>query len=103
MNGYFIGILESIKSNQFDDDTFAPDKHNWALARSWYYKYGDAETISDKELLDLLYYFYVHENLDFYDNVRFAQVAESINIRYRIPTGNLLEMFSDFRKLVYEL
>lgn len=103
MNKYFIDILEKMKTNQFDNDAFIPDEHNWELARSWYHKYSVVETISDKELLELLYFFYVHENLDFYDNVHFTQVAESIHIMYGVEKNNLLKMFSDFRKLVYEL
>lgn len=103
MNKYLIDILEKTKSNQFNDSTFIPDAHNWELVKLWYYKYSQNNAIPDKKLLDLLYFFYVHENLDFYDNARFAQVAETMYITYGVETGSLLRMFSDFRKLIYEL
>lgn len=100
---YFIGILEKVKTGQFDDDTFVPDRHNWEQARLWYLKHSFADEISNKELLDLLYFFYVHENLDVYDNVHFSEVAESIYEKYKIEKKKFLQAFLDFRKLVYEI
>lgn len=102
MNMYFVDILEKIKLNQFNVETFVPDECNWTLARSWYLKYSVTEIMSDKNLLDLLYFFYVHENLDIYDNVRFSQVAELVYKKYKVEKSSLLTMFSDFHKLVYE-
>lgn len=57
----------------------------------------------DECVLDLLYFFYTHENLDFYDNVQFDKIAKSLYMQYGIGKGDLLKMFSDFRKLVYEV
>lgn len=103
MNKYFVDILESIKSNQFSGSIFTPDEQNWELAKSWYHKYSNVEEISDKELLNLLYLFYTHENLDFSDNVHFDQVAHSICEKYEIDRCNFLNMIVDFRKLIYSV
>ena len=103
MNMYFIDIFEKIKFNQFNDDSFVPNECYWELAKSWYLKYSVSEIISDKDLLDLLYFFYIHENLDLYDNVRFSQVTEPVCKKYNVNRSSLLKMFSDFHRLVYEM
>ncbi len=101
MNMYFINLLESMKRESFDESTFVPDISNWQLAKSWYDKYGSIKSISDQKLLDLLYFFYIHENLDYYDNSHFSEVANSIQSLYKINTNSVLNAFIDFRILIY--
>ena len=103
MNEYFISLLQAMKTNELDRDSFVPDKYNWGLAQLWYNRYSstEAETLSDVELLDLLYFFYIHENLEFYSKSDITQVADLVYKRYGIEKDNLLAMFSDFNKLVY--
>lgn len=103
MNNYFIDLLEKIKTEQMSNDIFSPDICYWESARSWASRYSNNDSISDECVLDLLYFFYTHENLDFYDNVQFDKIAKSLYMQYGIGKGDLLKMFSDFRKLVYEV
>lgn len=102
MNEYLVGVLENIKSGQFDEDTFMPEKHNWELVKSWYHRYGNLKDISDKQLLDLLYFFYIRENLDFYDYEHFSQIGKTLQVKYGIERTDIPKTFSDFRTLVYD-
>lgn len=103
MNNYFISLLEKIKAGQLNNNTFPPDKCNWESARLWATRYSNNSSISDECVLELLYFFYTHENLDLYDNVQFNNIAKSLYMEYHIGKEDLLKMFSDFRKLVYEV
>lgn len=101
MNKYLINILEQIKSGNFDDSTFAPDKSRWTPVKLWYHKYSEMESISDDKLLDLLYFFYFHEDLDFYEYAHFSEVVQYIHEEYGVRQDDILEMLTEFRKIIY--
>lgn len=102
MNYYLVNILESIKLDDFDVETFIPDEENWNKVELWYNEYGEVEKVSKQELLDLLYFFYIHENLDFYDNNHFEHIAKYICEKFGINKENILKMFYEFRRMLYK-
>ena len=102
MNAYFIDIFERMNSDQFNDEKFTPDEYNWGLAKSWYSKYANINIISNKELLDLLYFFYNHENFDLYGSKHFYQETHLIRKKYGIDKNDLLKMMNDFIKIIYK-
>lgn len=101
MNDFFSEIFENIMSNNFNYDSFSPDSKDWLMAELWYYKYGNIGKISRKKLLDLLYFFYIHENIDSYDATHFNQIIQPICSEYKIEKANIFKMIDDFYQLIY--
>lgn len=101
MDEYLINIFEDIKSGDFDNSIFVPDESRWIPIKLWYHKYGKIEQISDNKILDLLYFFYFHEDLDFYDYAHFGEMVEYLQKEYGIGQNDVLTMLTEFRKIVY--
>ena len=101
MNIYLAEILESIEDNKFDESNFVPDEQNWSLVKLWAKNYISKEVFPDNELIDLLYFFYIHRHLDLYDYQHYSKVTEPIREKYGISQADVINMFSDFCKLLY--
>ena len=97
---YLIDLLESIKDNSFSDETFYPQVKEWEPAVSWAKKYS-ARDLSNKEIVDLLYYFYVRENLDYYPVEQFKKAASFLSEQFDVRVEDVLQMLIDFRSMVF--
>lgn len=101
MNKYLINIFERIKSGDFENSHFVPDESRWIPVKVWYHKYGEIEQISDNKLLDLLYFFYLHEDLDFYDYAHFREIVQYLQEEYGVRQNDILTMLTEYREMVY--
>lgn len=100
MNEYLINTFEDIKSGDFNNNSFVPDESKWLPVKLWYHKYGEIEQISDNKLLDLLYFFYFHEDLDFYDYAHFLEIVQYLQKEYGIRQNSIVTMLTEFREIV---
>lgn len=101
MNMYLINIFECIKSGDFKNIPFVPDESRWIPVKLWYHKYGEIKQISHDKLLDLLYFFYLHEDLDFYDYAHFMEIVQYLQKEYGVKQDDILAMLSEYREIVY--
>ena len=101
MNDFLINLMERIKDNSLDEETFFATIRNWRLIQSWYYKYGIQSSISDHKLLDLVYFLYTHESLDFYVPEHFSQISVYLAQEYGIEKRKLIDAFEEYRAIMY--
>lgn len=77
-----------------------PNEEARSFARAWYGRYTNNHPIEDDELIELLFFFYNHTDLDCYEASHYIRVAEHLNNTYNIPRGKLLEMIASFREII---
>lgn len=78
-----------------------PDESIWSSVKLWYHKYSEIEQISDDKLLDLLYFFYIHEDLDFYDYAHFREIVQFLQKEYGVRQNDISAMLTEYREIVY--
>lgn len=81
-------------------DIVFPNEEARITARSWYSSYTNNQTIEDDELIELLFFFYSHYDLDCYELSHYTKVAEYLSSTYYIPRDKLPEMIASFRKFL---
>lgn len=86
-------------ANDHKDIVF-PSEEARIIARAWYSRYTNNHTIEDDELIELLFFFYSHYDLDCYELSHYIRVAEHLNNTYNIPREQLLDMIASFREFI---
>lgn len=99
MRSQFILFLESIKTGE--DVSFymlKPDLRQSII--DWYEQYLEKCNSIDKAI-SLLYYFYIHDNLDQYPVDEFCRQCDYLFATYSLSRENVIRAFVSFRVLVY--
>lgn len=98
MNIELISVLEKMKDNSMISDTDRDKVYKDVL--NWYTDlFGNFDNIDIA--LDLLLYFYTHDNLDFYTCDEFEVQCKYLEKNYLLKKDKVLEAFTSSRTLVF--
>ena len=98
MNNKYTCILEKIKRGESIDNLLSQPIVNGIL--TWYSNFCNECDIN--MAIELMYYFYVHENLDMYHVSEFQRECDYLERNFLLPRNKVLDAFQSFRALVNE-
>lgn len=100
----FVHLFEAIKNNSFTSINDYLTKDEIILVYSWFCKYSSLklEKISLEKIIDLMYYLYIFEDIDLYTLEEYTKVVESISEKYGITKKDFINLFSDYKKMVFK-
>ena len=99
MNNKYISLLEQYKNNREIQNEFTPDVQQ--EIKQWYCNnIGSFEGMS--KALELMYYFYIHENFDFYEIQKYQDECTFLRENYLLTPEKALLAFDGFRHLIYK-
>lgn len=95
-------LLKAIQSCDCEDFIFNDlSETNKKEIITWYTKYNISGEFSTKEALELMLFFYTHENLDLLMNTTdFIQIKNKICKVYNIPKDKFLDMYLEFHQII---
>ena len=99
MQNQIVNFLEDIRAGKsVNPDMLHPDLSRHIL--DWYScLVGKCPDIN--EAIDLLYYFYTHENLGLYPIDEYGHQCNNLFQTYSLPREKVLDALISFRSLVY--
>ncbi|HZK55523.1 MAG TPA: hypothetical protein VFC84_15225 [Desulfosporosinus sp.] len=99
MQNQFVTFLEDIKAGKNISLDMLPTELSRRII-DWYSCFvGKCPDIN--KAIDLLYYFYIHENLDLYSIDEYVLQCNNLFQIYSLPREKVLYAFTSFRSLVY--
>ena len=97
-----IRLLEKMKNGEdvFDNDAFFADREFYEakIALSPFFEEGKC---TDRNLVEVLYYLYTHENIDYYPVEFFTDEVDYLRVNYSIIESKIIDLIQGFRKLIY--
>lgn len=102
MNNQLIDMLVGLLQNIDYEESFnnlSVDNQNIII--DWYTRYHVLGKFSQKDALELMVYFYNHENLDIMVNTEFIRIRDHICQIYNIISDEFLNMFVSFRRMIW--
>lgn len=98
MGNEFTYMLERIKRGEFTDGFLSqPMVKDISI---WYSNFCNGYDIN--RAMELMYYFYIHENLDMYPVSEFQRQCDYLEQNFLLPRNKVLDAFQGFRDLVSE-
>lgn len=99
MDNQFISIFEQMKKGETVDDELLLSNKKEIV--EWYCQYFDSCS-SINDALDLMYFFYIHDNLDVYHATEYQHQCSYLKENFSLSSDKVLNAIQSFRKLVYE-
>lgn len=99
MYNQFISIFEQMKKGETVDDELLLSIKKEIV--EWYCQYFDSCS-SINVALALMYYFYIHENLDVYHVTEYQHQCAYLKENFSLSPDKVLNAMQSFRKMVYE-
>lgn len=99
MQNQFVTFLEGLKVDKdISPDMFPPELSQGII--DWYRHFFD-KCHDINKAIDLLYYFYIHENLDLYPVDEYGFQCDYLLKTYSLPREKVLDALISSRILVY--
>lgn len=96
-----LSLLEAMKYEKCNNlDEFITDSDK-QMIYNWFNKYSNSVYYSIESIIQLLFYLYLHENLDFYTVEEYQKVADFLSQKYKINKVDFLDMYMEFKLLLY--
>lgn len=101
MNEKIVNLLETKRANSSVDylDFLSADEVN--LIMDWYNNEISFDEKVIEKAIELMYFFYVHENLDLYEVSIFKDKVKMISHVHQIKEDDVLNKYIEFKKLVF--
>ncbi len=102
MNKRIVNMLEGIKDGTYTAYTDYLNDTDIEKIYRWFHcnKIGNKEELENA--INLMYELYIREGLDAYEYVEYEYVISKISDKYNINKSCLLNIYSAFKKLVFE-
>lgn len=101
MNMNYINMLEAIKNDGYSNfHDYITDSEITEI-NNWYNTYSSINEMNMENIIDLLYFLYMRENIDIYPIDEYHHVVNKIAEVFKFHAEKFMEMFIEFRKIVY--
>ena len=101
MNPRIINMLESIKRNTYTNPDEYLNVTDIEAIRLWYSQYATSATYDIEKCIDLLYFLYIRENIEFYPYEEFQKIVSSIAQIHGFEIESFWDILAAFRKTVF--
>ena len=94
-------MLEAVKRKAYTGpDEYLTDADTKAL-HLWYSRYTSRTEYDIEDIVDLLYFLYIRENIDLYPCDLFQSTVSYLAERHGFERSSFCDILSSFRKLVF--
>lgn len=101
MNIRIINMLESIKQRTYTNPAEYLTDADIEAIHLWYSQYTSSTTYDIEKCIDLLYFLYIRENIEFYPYEEFQKIVSSIAQIHGFEIESFWDILASFRKIVF--
>ena len=101
MNIRIVNMLEAIKHNRYTASDEYLSAEDTAAICSWYSQYTTSKEYGIEDVIDLMYYLYVRENIDLYPRDVFVGTVDYLVQRHSLKESCICDLLSSYHKLVF--
>lgn len=102
MNARIVNMLEAIKVGTYIIYTDYLENSDIDAICQWSYPIISGNRDEIEKVISLMYELYIREDIDFYPYEEYTRIISYLSTQYNFDKNNFLNLYSAFRKLVFE-
>lgn len=99
MNMNLVNMFEAIKRDQFKEIGAYLNNEDIEILKQWHEENTENTGFDMRKAIDLMYYLYIHENIDLYGPSEFRRIESELAKLYGIK--ELLKLIVSFKETIY--
>ena len=95
-----ITVFEDKKFNRYSSFDNYLDNEQVKKISHWFCKFSKKQ-INMEQVIELMYDLYLRDNIDYYDAKEYTEVVGFLSEKYGFSRSDFLDLYKQFRKLVF--